>query len=618
MYKLLTTLVGLPLLSGCGGGVETPSPATAPASVEEIERETTRLNEWFDARYEEILDFSPTQKTRLGRKDDYDRIDDYSEAASDDRFEWRGATVEALQDSFDYALLTPEAQTSYDLWIYQFDQAEAARQFRRRRYVFHQMRGQHTGLPQFLITNHRVDDESDMVAYITRIGEVGRAIDQSLARAQLASAEGVHAPRFAYEAVIEQARALLTGAPFTGDGEAPLWADANIKIGALAANGEITSARADELRADAQAALINRFKPAYDALIAWAQSELPLTDDIATGVWQLPQGPAFYEERLETMTTTGMTADEIHQLGLDEVARIHAEMEAVKTQVGFDGDLQTFFAFVREDPQFYHPSTDEGRQAYLDTAREHLDFIEQRLPEYFGLLPRAELDVRRVEAFREVAGQAQHYQRGALDGSRPGIYYAHLIDMSAMPIPLMEVIAYHEGIPGHHMQIAIAQELTGIPTFRTLAGFTAFSEGWGLYAESLAVEMGAYQDPYSNFGRLSSELWRAIRLVVDTGLHSKGWSEEQAVSYFTENSPISEGQIHAEVQRYIVMPGQATAYKIGMLKIQELRARAESALGASFDVSEYHDMVLGGGALPLSILEQRADDWVAANTGVVR
>ena len=564
-----------------------------------------------------MLNFSPTQKTRLGRKDDYDRIDDYSEAAGDDQLTWRGATVAEMRDSFDYALLTPEAKTSYDLWIYQVDQAEAARQFRRRRYVFHQMGGPHTGLPQFLITNHRVDDESDMVAYITRIGEVGRAIDQSLARARLASAEGVHAPRFAYEAVTEQARALLTGAPFEGDGEAPLWADANTKIGALAAKGEITSARADELRADAQTALINRFKPAYDALIAWAQSELPLTDDIATGVWQLPQGPAFYEERLETMTTTGMTADEIHQLGLDEVARIHAEMESVKTQVGFEGDLQEFFTFVREDPQFYHPSTHAGRQAYLETAREHLDFIEQRLPEYFGLLPQAELEVRRVEAFREVAGQAQHYQRGALDGSRPGIYYAHLIDMSAMPIPLMEVIAYHEGIPGHHMQIAIAQELTGIATFRTLAGFTAFSEGWGLYAESLAIEMGAYQDPYSNVGRLSSELWRAIRLVVDTGLHSKEWSEEQAVSYFTENSPISDGQIHAEVQRYIVMPGQATAYKIGMLKIQELRARAESALGASFDVTEYHDMVLSGGALPLSILEQRVDDWVAANKGVV-
>jgi uncharacterized protein (DUF885 family) len=287
-------------------------------------------------------------------------------------------------------------------------------------------------------------------------------------------------------------------------------------------------------------------------------------------------------------------------------------MEAIKSAAGFDGDLQEFFAFVRDDPQFYYPSTDQGRQAYLDTARVHLDDIQERLPEYFGLMPTAGLEVRRVEAFREQPGQAQHHQRGTPDGSRPGIYYAHLIDMGAMPIPQMEVIAYHEGLPGHHMQVSIAQERTGMPMFRTQAGFTAFSEGWGLYAEALAAEMGAYEDPYSDFGRLTSEIWRAIRLVVDTGLHSMGWTEGQAVDYFTANSAISEGQIRAEVRRYLVMPGQATAYKIGMITIQELRGRAESALGDAFDIREFHDTVLGGGALPLSILERRAEDWIAA------
>jgi uncharacterized protein (DUF885 family) len=220
--------------------------------------------------------------------------------------------------------------------------------------------------------------------------------------------------------------------------------------------------------------------------------------------------------------------------------------------------------------------------------------------------------VKRVEAFREIPGAPQHYQEGTPDGSRPGTYYVHLIDMNAMPKPELETVAYHEGIPGHHLQIAIAQELTGLPKFRTQSFFNAYTEGWGLYAESLGKEMGGFRDPYSDFGRLSGELWRAIRLVVDTGLHAKGWTEAQAVDYFRENSPIAEGQIRAEVRRYIVMPGQATGYKIGMLKILELRARAQAALGDRFDIRRFHDVVLGGGALPLSLLEKRVDDWIAA------
>jgi uncharacterized protein (DUF885 family) len=432
-----------------------------------------------------------------------------------------------------------------------------------------------------------------------------------LERAQLAAAEGVRPPRFAYEGVLEQARAVVTGAPFDGDGDAPLWADAKLKIDVLAANGKIDAPRAQALRAAATAALTERFKPAYDALIAWVETELPQADEIATGVWKLPEGPAYYEQRLAASTTTEMTADEIHGLGLREVERLKAEMEAIRQQVGFEGTLQEFFTFVREDPRFYFPNTDEGREAYLQAARDYLGVIEQRLPEFFGLLPKADLVVKRVEAFREQPGAAQHYVGATPDGSRPGTYYAHLIDMGAMPRPQMENIAYHEGLPGHHMQISIAQELEGVPTFRRQSGFGAYGEGWGLYAEWLAKEMGGYADPYSDFGRLTGEIWRAIRLVVDTGLHAKGWTEEEAVEYFIANSPAAEGQIRSEIRRYIVTPGQATAYKIGMLKIQELRAEAEAALGAAFDIRAFHDTVLGGGALPLSILERRVDGWVA-------
>jgi uncharacterized protein (DUF885 family) len=613
--RKLTPLLGFALLVGCNGGTPpaTPTAQTAVASGERVERETGRLNEWFEARYEEQLDFSPIQKTILGRKEDYDKLDDMSEDAEDVQLAWQHQTVADLRQNFDYALLTPEAKISYDLWVYQLEEAEAAHAFRRRNYVLHQMQGPQAILPQILISLHRVDEDADMVAYIARVSEAARAIEQLLERAKLAAEEGVHAPRFAYEGVLEQSRALLSGAPFGGDGDSPLWADANMKIDTLLTDGKIDATRAETLRTEAGTAMIDRFKPAYEALIAWVESDLPNTDEVATGVWKLPEGRAYYAERLANATTTRMAAEEVHALGLSEVARIHAEMEAIRQQVGFDGTLQEFFTFVRENPQFYFPDTDEGREAYLQAARDYLGFIRTRLPDYFGILPRADIVVKRVEAFREEPGGAQHYMPGAPDGSRPGVYYAHLSDMGALPKPDMENVAYHEGIPGHHMQNSIARELTGIPTFRTQIGFLAYGEGWALYAEGLAKEMGAYQDPYSDFFRLSAEIWRAIRLVVDTGLHDRGWTETEAVEYFKDNSPLSEAQIRSEVRRYLVIPGQATAYKVGALKIRALRARAEAALGDGFDLRGFHDVVLGGGALPLSILERRVDDWIAEN-----
>ncbi|MBU2098628.1 MAG: DUF885 domain-containing protein, partial [Gammaproteobacteria bacterium] len=275
-----------------------------------------------------------------------------------------------------------------------------------------------------------------------------------------------------------------------------------------------------------------------------------------------------------------------------------------------DGSLAEFFVFMREDPQFYFPNTDEGRQGYLDLANEYLDAMNEKLPEYFGILPKAGLVVRRVEAFREQDGAAQHYMSGTPDGSRPGVFYAHLSDMRAMPRYQLENISYHEGNPGHHMQISIQQELTGIPRFRTQYGYTAFSEGWGLYTEALGKDMGFYTDPYSDFGRLAGEIWRAIRLVVDTGMHAKQWSEEQAVQYFLENSPQPESAVRSEIQRYLTSAGQATAYKIGMIKIQELRATAMTELGDQFDYRGFHDTVLGGGSLPMPVLEARVMRWI--------
>ena len=486
---------------------------------------------------------------------------------------------------------------------------------RRRGYIFTQMQGVQSYLPSILINFHKVESVEDMNAYIARIDGVSRGLGQLLERAKTHAGEGVRPPQFAYDGVIEQAKALVSGVPFDGEGEAPLWSDAKSKIAALRAADKLDDVAVADLEAQVEAALIEKFGPAYDALIAWMEEDRPNADVIATGIWKLPEGREKYQQTLNLATTTTMTADEIHQLGLSEVARIRVEMEVIKEQVGFDGDLQEFFKFMREDPQFYFPNTDEGREAYLQTARDHLTFINEKLPDYFGLLPKADLIVKRVEAFREQDGAAQHYYPGTPDGSRPGIFYAHLSDMGSMPIPQLEVIAYHEANPGHHMQISIAQELTTVPEFRTQSFFNAYVEGWALYSELLSKEMGAFKEPYSDFGRLTTEIWRAIRLVVDTGLHHKEWTEEEAVAYFMANSPAAEGQIRSEIQRYIVWPGQATSYKIGMLKILELRSRAMNELGDAFDYGGFHDTVLGGGGLPLELLERRVDAWIAEKKG---
>jgi uncharacterized protein (DUF885 family) len=406
---------------------------------------------------------------------------------------------------------------------------------------------------------------------------------------------------------------VISGAPFGPGEDSALWADAQAKADALAKDNKVTAQRAAELKEQARKALLEDVKPAYERIIAFAREELPKAAVNPTGVGQThPDGVAYYAYQLKRSTSTDMTAEQVHELGLSEVKRLRGELEALQEKIGFKGDLQSFFAHVQKDPARLFPDTDAGRQAYIDEATQKIANIKQHLPEYFGLLPKADLVVKRVEAFREQDGAAQHYYPGTPDGSRPGIYYAHLSDMDSMPKTELEVIAYHEGIPGHHMQISIAQELEGVPQFRTQQFDTAYTEGWALYSEWLAKEMpGTYEDPYSEYGRLMSEMWRAIRLVVDTGMHAKGWTEQQAVDYFRANSSVPDAAIKSEIQRYLVYPGQATAYKIGMIRIQQLRRKAETELGDRFDIRGFHDAVLGGGAMPLDLLERRVDHWIA-------
>lgn len=598
-------------LAACAPGA-TDAPAGA-AAMQQAENESARLNAWFDTQYEELLQLSPLQMTVLGRRDRYDELDDVSPEAEARRLAWLKTSVETMESTFDRDAIDDETRLSWDLWKRQYESARDGEAFVADRYVFDQMNGMHSLLPTFLINFHKVETEQDYSAYIARLKAAPRLFDQLIARGEAAAADGIRPPKFAFEGVIDQSRKVIAGAPFDDGAPSALWADLEAKAAALVEAGTVDAARADALKAEARTALLEQVKPAYERVIAWSERELPNALENPAGVGTThPDGAAYYAWQLRENTTTGMSADEIHQLGLDEVARLRGEMEAVKDQVGFDGDLTAFFAFINTDPQFRFPNTDAGRQAYIDGASEAIANIKQHLPAYFGLLPKADLEVRRVEAFREQDGAAQHYFPGTPDGSRPGIYYAHLSDMGAMPKTELEVIAYHEGLPGHHMQISIAQELEGVPTFRTQYFSTAYAEGWGLYSEWLAKEMpGTYTDPYSEYGRLMSEMWRAIRLVVDTGLHAKGWTESQAVEYFQQNASIPEAAIRSEVRRYLIMPGQATAYKVGMIKIQQLRAKAEAELGEAFDIRGFHDTILGGGAMPLDLLEQRVDQWIA-------
>jgi uncharacterized protein (DUF885 family) len=623
LIRLLGAALALVTLSACQQ--ESAEPAATAAAAPEVAAEAAataekqdtgglseseRLNAWFDERYEELLQRSPTQMTMLGRKDRYGEIDQYGEAARREEVEWRRQTVAEMRENFDYDALTPATQESWNLWVFQAEEAQRNLEWLYHDYLFSELRGPEDMLPTFLINFHKVDTEADLRAYISRLREGARALNQVRELGERSAEMGIRPPRFAFEVARKRATQVVTGGPFSDETDSPLYADVKGKLATLVEAGEIDESTSENLLLEAEEAMAEAFEPAYAAYIAWLDEQIPLADSEARGVSELPDGVAYYNHRLATYTTLPMSADEVHELGLREVARIKGEMEAIKEQVGFEGTLQEFFLFIREDPRFYYPNTDEGREGYLDDTRAFLAEIEEKLPEWFGRLPKTGLEVRRVEPFREVDGGAQHYMPGTPDGSRKGVYYVHMSDMSAYSKTDMETVAYHEASPGHHMQVAIALELEDIPQFRTQYWTSAYGEGWALYSEKLAKEMGQFTDPYMDFGRLTAEMWRAIRLVVDTGLHARGWSQEQAVQYFFDNSAIPEGAVRSEVRRYLTFPGQATSYKIGMLKIEELRARAAAALGEAFDIREFHDVILGGGALPLPLLERRVKNWL--------
>jgi len=584
----------------------------APAAA--TQSEDARLAAFFEQAFQERIALSPQQMTSLGLKTDYDRLDDNTDAAAARSLALAERQLLQLNDQFNPQTLGEDSRLSWRLFEYGVEQARLSNRWRDRGYQFAANGNPTTGLPVFMINNHRITSVSDAEAYVARLIEAERVMGEISATLRARAAAGVISPVFVFAPTIANTGAIIAGAPFDDWADNPVWADFQRKVGAL----EADAATKERLLAEGRAALTGPWRRGYEGVLTaltevGAQAEA--MPDNAGGVWRLPEGEAFYNARLQLSTTTDLTADQIHEIGLAEVARLQGEMQTIMTRVGFTGSLQEMFAWLKADPRFQYPNTPEGKEQYLTDARAFVAQVMAAAPQWFSDLPESALEVRAVEPWREATASIAFYNSPAPDGSRPGIYYVNLSDMTQVLKPQIEGISYHEGAPGHHFQIAYAQEMEGLPRFRRFGGYGAYAEGWGLYAERLGKEMGFYEDPYSDFGRLSTELWRAVRLVTDTGLHAKRWSREQAIDYFRRNSLLSERDIVKEVERYLTNPGQATSYKIGELKIMELRARAQTALGDRFDIRDFHAVVLGSGSVPLDVLEDQVDAWIEGGGG---
>ena len=580
---------------------------TAPlaATAQAAESADARFNAFLDAAFDERAALSPQTLTSLGSKANYGLLDDYSVIADKMDLVKAEGQLATMTGTFDPATLSQASRLSWRLFEEQVLTQRGDFRWRNHGYIATSMGSPAGAIPVFMINQHRVDTVDDARAYVSRLTAVKRVMAQVSDDLEDRARGGVVAPDFTFEPVEADARKVITGAPFTDGPDCALWADFRKKVAALAVADDVRAALLDEGRA----ALTGPFREGYEQFIATQAKIRPMSKG-ADGVWALPDGEAYYAWRLKVSTTTDMSADEVHQTGLDELARIPAEMRAIMDEVGFKGSLQDFFRLLKTGPKFQYPNTPEGKAAYLRDATAFVDQVMAVAPKWFLRLPRAKLEVRAVEAWREATAGIAFYNRPSPDGSRPGIYYVNLSDMTQVLKPQIEGISYHEGAPGHHFQIALAMETQGLPKFRKFGGYGAYSEGWGLYSERLGREMGFYQDPWSNFGRLTTEAWRAVRLVVDTGLHHKRWSREQARQFFRDNTLLSERDIAKEVDRYICWPGQATSYKIGELKIMALRAKAQKELGEAFDIRAFHDAVLRDGALPLGVLEAQVLRWV--------
>ncbi|MCA0978886.1 DUF885 domain-containing protein [Qipengyuania flava] len=593
MHSARFWLAGVSILSlpACAT-MENSAPIASAEVVQTSDSEA--LADLFDEYDKASLALSPLSKAYRGiRDEDYARWGDLSSAADRRSEALLQSTAAKMRQNFDPDRLSREDALSFRLFDAMAKRSAALYPFRDYGYIFDQMNGAQSQLPAFLINIHRVTDETDALAYVSRIEGLGPAIDTLVAESKERAANGIMPPDWVYPYVISDIENLLAA----GNDNAIL---EDYRNKAATIDGDAVAEGA------AERAWENSARPAYERLLAEMKRQQAIAP-AQDGIWRFPQGAGYYAALLRNYTTTDLTADEIHQIGLREVARIHGEMRDIMAEVGFEGSLQEFFDYTRTNDRFFY----ETREAYLADAEDKLEAMEAKLPDFFATLPSDPLVIKPVEAFREQSAGKAFYQRPAPDGSRPGTYYVNLYNLKDMSKNELEALAYHEGLPGHHLQLSIQTQLGEVPPFRRFGGVTAYSEGWGLYSEELGKDMGFYTDPYSDFGRLGMELWRACRLVVDTGMHHKRWSREEAISYLTENTPNPDGDIRKAIERYLVYPGQATAYMIGKLKIMELRDRARQELGEEFDIRAFHDVILTNGPVPLSIMEENVDRWIA-------
>jgi len=607
--SLLVVAVSAALLSACSQESvpqqEISKQAKTTSSTAQVLSASEQANQLFDEIFKAGVDRNPMRQTYLGIKKDYDKWHDLSPENSEKELAIAKENLAKIQ-AIDVNTLDAQTQISHSLYKQSFENHIADYKWRFHNYPVNQMYGTHSQIPAFLINQHSITNIKEAQDYISRVQGAQTLLEQLVVQLKLREDKGIIAPKFVFEHVLRDSKNILVGAPFDQEANSTIFADFSKKIAKLSISDEEKAVLINDIKT----ALINNLKPGYEQLISYL-TVLEQKADTRDGAWKFPEGEAFYNNALKRTTTTDLTSTQIHDLGLSEVARIHDEMRIIMKKVNFTGSLNDFFDFMRNDKQFYYPGTDEGKQAYIEKAVAVIDDMEGRLDSLFLTKPKAALKVKAVEAFREKSAGKAFYERPAPDGSRPGIYYANLYDMEAMPTYQLEALAYHEGIPGHHMQLAIKQELTGIPMFRKFGGYTAHTEGWGLYSEMIPKEIGLYQDPYSDFGRLAMELWRACRLVVDTGIHTQKWTLKQGIEYYTSNTPNAVSDAVKMVERHVVMPSQATAYKIGMNKIIELREHAKVQLGDKFDIREFHDVVLKNGPVPLNVLADLVDSYIS-------
>ena len=594
----------LPAVAAAESSVAAPPVASSRVAAS---TESRRFAAFVDASYERLLDANPSLATAQGDRRGDRRWEDLSDLGLEAEAALARRELDAAR-AFRVEALEPRLQLQRRIFIAQQELLLERHRWRNHLYPLNQIVGPHVDVPRVL-ASQPVTDLAAAEAWLRRLAAVGPHLGGLVERLQAQAAAGVYLPKSVYPILLAQSRNLLAGAPHQPTGTSPVLEDFTRRLEATS----LTPAQRQRLIAQARRSLVADLEPGYRRLIATLEAHAARAA-VDGGAWQLPDGAAFYAFLLRQFTTTDLDAEAVHALGLAEVERTHREMSALMRRVGWDGDLRGFLRKTRSDPRFFVADDEAGRAAYLARARSIIAAMQARLPEAFLKPPALPLEVRATEPYRAAGAPGGYYEPGTPDGSRPGVVYLNLLKLDTRPLYDLEALLYHEAVPGHHLQISSILSDPAIPRLRKVNRWwqdTAFVEGWALYTERLAREMGFYEDPYSDFGRLAGELWRATRLVVDTGLHAKRWSREQAIRYLDDNTPSAHAANEQAVDRYLAVPGQATAFTVGMLRILEERERARAALGPRFDLREFHAVVLENGYVPLWALREDVDRWIA-------